>query len=267
MLGSVHDADDALQDTLLRAWRALATFEGRSRRSARALPVAHGPDGDPADGLGKPLEESVWVEPYPTPDERAEQREDLELAFVAVLQDLPANERATLLMREVLGFSARETAEALGTTPTAVNSALQRARRQLGDRGGEPVARPHDDRVAALVRRYADALQRGDVDAVLGLLTEDATWSMPPMPTWYTGRPALERFLREGPATVAWRHRITSANGQPAVACYAWDQLRGAFVLFALDVLTLRGERIAAVTAFIRTVDPARFGLPEAIGA
>jgi len=286
MLGSVHDGDEALQYTLLRAWRALAGFEGRSglrpwlfriatnvaltaagRRAARALPVGHGPEADPAEGLGKPLAESVWVEPYPTPDEHAEQREDLELAFVAVLQELPAKERATLLMREVLGFSARETAEALETTPAAVNSALQRARRQLGERDGAPAALPPDDRVAALVGRYADALQRGDVDAVLALLTEDATWSMPPMPTWYAGRPALERFLREGPATIAWRHRITSANGQPAVACYAWDQLEGAFTLFALDVLTLRGERIAAVTAFIRTVEPGRFRLPEAIEA
>ena len=298
MLGSAHDADDALQDVLLRAWRGLRGFEGRSslrswlyriatnvcltlieQRPKRVLPLDHGPAADPGDPAGEPVTESIWIGPYPSagladgraaPEARYEQRESVELAFVAALQHLPPNERAALLAREVLGFSARETADALETTTAAVNSALQRARRFAAERlpaqSQQATLRSlGDERLRKLVGAYTDALERGDAGALLALLAEDATWSMPPLPAWYRGHEAIARFLAAGPFTVRWRHLPVVANGQAAVGCYRWDADRGVFAGEVIDVLDLRGDRIAAVTAFI---DPAlfpRFGLPEAL--
>src|SRR5256714_144549 len=230
MLGSVHDAEDALQDASLRAWRGLARFEGRSslrswlytiatnsclneiaRRQRRVLPIDYGPAADPHDGPGEPLVESVWVEPYPdeklgledgfaAPDARYEQRESVELAFVAALQHLPANQRAVLILREVLGFSAQEVAESLETTVASVNSALQRARKtvdeSLPEQSQQATLRSLGDRqLSQIVESYMDAMQRGDVDAVIAMLADDAAWSMPPMSTWYRGREALRIFL------------------------------------------------------------------------
>src|ERR687886_1308693 len=234
MLGSVHDAEDALQDALLRAWRGLPRFEGRSslrswlytiatntclnaiaRRPKRVLPIDYGSPSDPHDGPGEPVVESVWVEPYPdetlgvedgfaAPEARYEQRESLELAFIAALQHLPANQRAVLILREVLGFSAAEVAESLDTTVASVNSALQRARKtvdeRLPERSQQQTLRTlGDEKLRALVERYMDAMQRGDVDAVVAMLAEDAAWSMPPLAAWYTGPEVLSRFLRFGP--------------------------------------------------------------------
>jgi RNA polymerase sigma-70 factor (ECF subfamily) len=276
MLGSVHDAEDALQDALLRAWRGLARFAGRSslrswlyriatnacldvvaRRPKRVLPIDC-----------EPLEESVWIEPYPdAPEASYEQREGVELALIAALQHLPPNQRAALILREVLGFSAREAAAALDTTVASVNSALRRARQGVRERLPEQSQQATlralgDERLRALVERYADALERADVDAVVALLTEDATWSMPPHASWYRGHESIAAFLLDGPFTVRWRHVATRANGQPAVGCYSWDEARGAYVASVLDVLTLRGERIAAVTAFLDPGVFPRFGLP-----
>jgi RNA polymerase sigma-70 factor, ECF subfamily len=286
MLGSVHDADDALQDALLRAWRGLPRLQQRGAlrswlyriatnasldllagRSRRALPVE-------AD---VPLAESAWIEPYPeavpdgraAPDARYELRESVELAFVAALQHLPPNQRAALILREVLGFSAQDVAEALETSVASVNSALQRARKALEDRLPErsqqaTLRELGDERLRALVERYADAMEHDDVEAVVAMLAEDAAWSMPPMATWYRGRSDLERFLVEGPLSgrIRWRHRLTSANGQPAVGGYTWHEAEAAFLPFALDVLTLRDDRILEVTAFIaRRADSAR--LPD----
>src|ERR671922_1537629 len=284
MLGSVHDAEDALQDASLRAWRGLARFEGRSslrswlytiatntclnliaRRPKRVLPIDYGPATDPHDGPGDPVVESVWVEPYAdeqlgledgyaAPEARYEQRESVELAFVAALQHLAPNQRAALILREVLGFSAQEVADTLGTTVASVNSALQRARatidEKLPDRSQQATLRAlGDEQVSALVERYMDALERGDVDAVVALLAEDATWSMPPCPAWYRGE-ALRAFLTEYPGRERWRHVPTRANGQVAVGCYMWDEARDGFYIAVLDVLTLRGDKVAAVTAF-----------------
>ena len=295
MLGSAADADDALQEVLLRAWRGLRAFEGRSslrswlyriatnvcltlleRRPKRVLPLDHGPPAESADAFGVPLTETVWIGPYPsgeladgraTPDAVYEQRESVELAFVAALQHLPPNERAALVAREVVGLSAQETADALGTTTAAVNSALQRARRRTRERlpaeSQQTALRSlGDERLRKLVHSYADALERGDMDALLALLGEDATWSMPPLPTWYRGHDAIAGFLAAGPFTRRWRHVPTRANGQAAVGCYMWDPERGRFEGEVIDVLTLHDGRIAAITAFI---DPAlfpRFGLP-----
>jgi RNA polymerase sigma-70 factor (ECF subfamily) len=323
MLGSVHDAEDALQDALLRAWRGLARFDGRSslrawlykittntcldviaRRPKRWLPIDHVPAADVGEAPGRPLIESVWVEPFPdvmlgladgyaAPEARYEQRESVELAFIAALQHLPASQRAVLILREVLGFSAREVADTLDTSVASVNSSLQRARTTVDERlpersQAETLRALGDERLRAIVEAYIDAMQRGDVDAVVAMLAEDAAWSMPPLATWYGGLDAVRVFLERGPLSGAWdwRRLAVSANGQPAVAAYTWRDDERCYRPFALDVLTLRGDRIEQVTAFIarsaapadeghadfpdHAVDPARvvavferFGLPD----
>ena len=259
MLGSVHDAEDALQDALLRAWRGLARFEGRSslrswlytiatnasldaiaRRPKRVLPFDHGPSIDAHDNLGLPLSETVWVEPYPeegaglgdgfaAPEARYELRESVELAFVAALQHLPANQRAALILREVLGFSAQETANTMETSVASVNSALQRARQTVDDRLPEQSQQATlralgDERLQRVVESYMDAMSRGDVDAVIGMLAEDAAWTMPPLAAWFAGREALTGFLVEGPLSGEWRwrHLPARASGQAAVGSYSW---------------------------------------------
>jgi RNA polymerase sigma-70 factor (ECF subfamily) len=291
MLGSVHDADDALQEVLLRAWRGLSGFEGRSslrtwlyrlatnacltmigQRAKRVLPVDLTPAAEVGDSLAEPTTEPLWLEPYPDPDTQVERRENIELAFVAAVQHLSGNERAALLLREVIGFSAREVAELVDASVPAVNSALQRARRIVNDHIGSHTPRSSarsitDTRLRRIVDNYIDAFERRDVDAMVGLLTDDVTWSMPPIPTWYRGRAAVTQFLIDAPMQVRWRHRITAANGQPAVACYMWDSDRQAYVAEIIDVLTLRDDRIAAVTAFMDATLFPRFGLPEALPA
>jgi RNA polymerase sigma-70 factor (ECF subfamily) len=292
MLGSLHDAEDAFQDAQLRAWRGLRRFDGRSsvrtwlykiatntsldvigKRPKRVLPLDRGPASDPFDGPGEPLVETVWIEPYPdeqlglqdgyaAPDARYEARESVELAFVAAVQFLPATQRAVLILREVLGFSAREVAEALDTSVASVNSALQRARKTVEDKmpaeSQQATLRAlGNDKVERIVERYMEALGNADVDAVVGMLAEDAAWSMPPAATWYRGE-RLPDFLRVGPLSGAWRWRHLPAhvNGQAAVGVYSWDEATGTHLPFALDVLTLEGDRIKEVTAFIvRTTD------------
>jgi len=294
MLGSVHDAEDALQEALLRAWRGLAKFEGRSslrswlytiatntcldliaRRPKRVLPIDYGPATDPHDGPGEPIVESVWIEPYPDerltiddglagPDARYEQRESIELAFVAALQHLPPNQRAVLILREVLGFSAAEVAGTLETTVASVNSALQRARKTVDERLPEQSQQATcrtigDARLSEIVDGYVDAWLRGDVDAVASMLTEDATFAMPPLASWFGGREEIREFLAGFPLSGLWRWRVVSshANGQPALGFYAWDENAGAYLPFALNVLSLRGEQISDVTAFVaRSIEP-----------
>jgi RNA polymerase sigma-70 factor (ECF subfamily) len=288
MLGSVHDAEDALQEALLRAWRGLSRFEGRSSlrswlytiatntclnliasRPKRVLPVDYGTAVDPDDGLGLPPGESLWVEPYPdeqlgledgfaAPEARFELRESVELAFVAALQNLPANQRAALILREVLGFSAREVAESLETTVASVNSALQRARKTddegLPERSQQATLRAlGDERLREVVEAYMDAMQRGDVDAVVAMLAEDAAWSMPPLPAWFSGHDGVNGFLILGPLSGdwRWRHLPARASGQAAVGSYAWYAEDNAYRPFALDVLTLDGTRIKQITSFI----------------
>ncbi len=306
MLGSVQDAEDAVQNALLRAWRSLGRFEGRSavrswlyaiatntaldivrHRSRRELPVGFGPAAAPGAPLDPPDTDPVWLEPYPdswldggtaaapSPEARYEQRESVELAFMVMLQRLPPLQRAVLVLRDVLGFSAAEVSAQLGTSVPAVNSALQRARgaarASLPARSQQSALRALGaDRAARLARRYADALAAGDADTLLSLLTADATWSMPPIPTWFTGHDTLRRWLLRDPLSVRWRHRPTRANGQLAVGCYLRVADFGDYLPWVIDVLTLApvGDRIAAVTAFIVADNPdpaaifASFGLP-----
>jgi RNA polymerase sigma-70 factor, ECF subfamily len=288
MLGSVHDAEDALQDSLLRAWRGLERFEGRSslrtwlytiatnaclnmieRRPKRVLPVDYGPATDPHVGPGEPIVESVWLEPYPdetlgledglaAPEASYEQREAVELAFIAALQHLPPNQRAVLILREVLGFSAKEVAQTLDTTVASVNSALQRARAAVDERVPEQSQQETlrslgDDGLRDLVDRYVDAWERCDVEAFASMLAEDATFAMPPLATWYKGREAISIWAAGWPLSGSWRWRtvFTHANGQPALGFYSWDEDAAAYLPFALNVLTLRGSKISDVTAFV----------------
>ena len=248
MLGSVHDAEDALQDTLLRAWRAIGRFEGRSslrswlytiatntslnliaKRPKRVLPIDYGPATDPHDGPGEPIVESIWIEPYPDerigleeghagPEARYELRESVELAFVAALQNLPANQRAVLILREVLGFSAAEVADTLETTVASVNSALQRARKsvdeRLPDQSQQATLRAiGDTRLQEIVDGYVDAWMRGDVDAVASMLSEDATFAMPPLRSWFGPREQITGVPGRLPAFRA----VALARG--SVAC------------------------------------------------
>ena len=274
MLGSVHDADDALQDALLGAWKGLPRFEGRSSlrswlytiatnaslrvlegRKRRALPGGAGAAGDPRAPLAEPLAESVWIEPYPDELLRYEDRERVELAYVAALQLLPANQRAALLLRDVLGFSARETAAMLETSVAAVNSALQRARakleRERPARSQQATLRAlGDERSRELVARFVDAWNRADVPAIVAMLADDASFSMPPLPTWFRGRDDIAAFM-ERIFRSTWRFELTSAGGQPALLGRRPDRDGGPYELRALTVLTFEGERIAAMTAFL----------------
>jgi RNA polymerase sigma-70 factor (ECF subfamily) len=301
MLGSLHDADDAVQETLLRAWRGIARFERRSslrswlyaiatnccltllgRRPQRMLPIDVVAAADASERPGVPLVESALIEPYPdgglgledgvaAPAARYELRESVELAFVAALQHLPPSQRAVLILREVLGFSAQETGASLETSVASVNSALQRARKAVAERVPERSQQATlralgDRRLREVVESYMDAMGRGDVDAVVAMLAEDAAWSMPPLASWYRGHEALRAFLAGGPLSGAWRwrHVAAHANGQAAVGCYTWRVEDGCFRPFALDVLTLDDAgRIAQVTAFIaravEPVDPERY--------
>jgi len=289
MLGSTHDADDALQDALLRAWRGIARFEGRSAvrswlytvatrtcldvvdaRGRRALPMDLGPASTVPVTGDVPRTEVAWLEPYPEagPESRYEQRESVELAVVAALQHLPGNQRAALLLFEVLGFSAAEIATAMDTSTSSVNSALQRARRLVAERV-PPTSQQRtlralgDARLRRIVEGYSGALERGDADALVALLTEDVSWSMPPMAHWYAGLDAVREFAVHVPLVCgAWRHSAVTANGQPAVASWLDVDGSGLYTAWSVDVLTLRDDRIAAITSFVGPHHHARFGLP-----
>jgi len=312
MLGSVHDAEDVLQDVLLRAWRGLHGFEGRSsvrswlysiatnaaldvtrHKSRRELPVSFGPAAPASARLGEAVTEPVWLEPFPdqwlagaSPEARYEQRESVELAFMIMLQQLPPLQRAVLVLRDVLGFSPAEMSRQLGTTEASVNSALQRARAAARDglpaRSQQATVRDlGGQRVSAIAARYADAIERGDAGTLVSMLTEDAAWSMPPIPTWFQGRGAIRDWLIRDVLAERWQHRATRANGQLAVGCYLPGRRPGRYLAAVLDVLTLDGDRIAAVTGFLVPGTPgtpgpvpagptgaevfARFGLPAAL--
>jgi RNA polymerase sigma-70 factor, ECF subfamily len=300
MLGSMHDAEDALQEATLRAWRGLERFEGRSslrswlyriatnaclraieRRPARVLPIDYGPAADPHDGLAARVTESVWVEPYAddedgpsAPAARYERRESIELAFVAALQHLPARQRAVLILRDVLGFSARKVADTLESSPGAIDSALQRAHASVQSRLPEQSQQATlralgDERLSEIVGVYVDAWERGDVEALVELLAQDARITMPPIPTWYEGRDAVasflgERVLRSGRP---WRLLPIRANGMVAFAQYMRDEQTQRLLAHGITVLTLRGEQIEEITAFLTPELFSRFGLPSELAA
>jgi RNA polymerase sigma-70 factor, ECF subfamily len=284
MLGSAADAEDALQETLLRAWRALPRFEGRSalsswlyriatnvclrmieRRPRRVLPLDAEAGGEP-----------VWLEPYPdaalegpaSPEARYEQRESVELAFAAALQHLPPRQRAVLLLRDVLGFAPAEIADVLEASPASVYSALQRARaaveERLPARSQQATLRTVGDaKLRTIVERYVKAWEAGDVASITAMLTADATFAMPPLPEFYVGREAIGAFLAAGPMarTGRWRHLPMSANGQASVAVY--EVVDGRVLAHAIELLELDDDgAITGVMAFLTAEPFERFGLP-----
>ncbi|HEU4383943.1 MAG TPA: sigma-70 family RNA polymerase sigma factor [Anaeromyxobacteraceae bacterium] len=293
MLGSASEADDAVQETLLRAWRSLGGFDGRASlrtwlyriatnvcldaladRSRRERPVAMGPPGTVHDDL---LERprSHWLEPIPDmqalpadgdPAERAVLRQSIRLAFVAALQRLAPRQRAALLLAEVLGWPAAEIASALGTSVAAANSALQRARATLA---GSPPAEADLAELThaqeALLERYVAAFERYDVDALAALLREDVTLSMPPYTLWLRGPEAVrDWFLGRGIGCRGSRLVPVAANGLPAFAQYRPGEPGRPHQPWSLVVLELSGDRIAAMTHFLDTATLfPRFGLPS----
>jgi len=287
MLGSVQDAEDALQESLLAAWRGLPSFEGRSslrtwlfrvttnvclrlsaRRPRRMLSYEYGPARSDTGDLGEPVIGPVWLEPWPEdptaedPANAYERRESIELAYVAALQHLPGNQRAVLILREVLGFSATEVAEMLDTTPASVNSALQRARATLPRRSQQDeLAALGDDGRRQLVEAFVTAWERADLPALLDLLTADARFTMPPLPAWFDGREAVGRFMAERVFATPWRLVPITANAQPALACYQFDG--EAFRLGAVNVLTVRDGRIAWLAGFLDPQVTRNFKLPD----
>jgi RNA polymerase sigma-70 factor (ECF subfamily) len=298
MLGSLQDAEDAVQETFLRAWRNLSSFQARSslrtwlytiatnvclraleRRPARVLPIDYGPPSDPHKPIEQPLVESVWIEPYPDerlgldnglagPEARYEQRESIELAFVAALQLLAPRQRAVLILRDVLGFSGAEVAEALETTPASVYSALQRAHATLEQRRPDRTQQATlrslgDEQLKGIVRRYVDAWARNDVDAIVAMLTDTATLAMPPIPSWYSGREAIEKVLRDVvfDGTRSWRMLSTAANGQLAVGAYELDSA-GVYAPHGVTVLTLEGPLLGEIVHFRNPSMIDWFGLP-----
>jgi RNA polymerase sigma-70 factor (TIGR02960 family) len=299
MMGSVHDAEDLVQDTYLRAWRAADRFEGRSSlrtwlyriatnacltaiesRGRRPLPSGL---GAPSDDPERPVVEAPdvpWLEPVPDAMFRDEQptdpaavvvsRSSMRLALVAALQHLPPRQRAVLLLREVLKWRAAEVAELLGTTTASVNSALQRARAQLQQAAltEDELSEPTDPAQRELLDRYAKAFENSDVSAIVQLFKEDAVWEMPPFPEWFRGRDAIARLIGAqcpiGPGEGLMLP--TAANGQPAFALYSRHE-GGDHLPFQLHVLTLDGDRVERATAFFGKDLFRVFGLPDSIPA
>lgn len=299
MLGSIHDAEDLVQETYLRGWRSYGDFEGRAslrtwlyriatnacltaleHRARRPLPTGIGaPSTEPEGDLSAIPPEIVWLQPIPDatmavdaaaadPASVVAARAGLRLALVAALQCLPPRQRAVLILRDVLAWRAAEVAELLGMTATAVNSLLKRARTRLADVAPEAdeLREPSEAEQREILDRWATAFVDADVDTLMELLTADAIWEMPPQPMWFQGTEMLRRLLQSrlrGPGR--YRRMIpTSANGQPAFALYlpGKDERAGKLVAGSLQVITFQGGRIGKVSAFRTPALIALAGLP-----
>jgi RNA polymerase sigma-70 factor, ECF subfamily len=297
MLGSVHDAEDQVQETLLRAWRSYGEFEGRASvrtwlyriatnaclraletSSRRPLPSGLGAPGEDADwpaGAGRP--QVPWLEPIPDallgagaadPASAVAARDGMRLALIAALQYLPGRQRAVLILRDVLAWRAAEVAELLGVSTVAVNSALQRARARLRQvaPAEDELREPADTGDRALLGRYAAAFENADTAALMELLRDDASFEMPPLPTWFTGRAQIGAFLEShvlrGPGDLVMIPVL--ANGQPAFAAYLRDP-DGVHRAHAIQVLTITGSRISGIVSFLDPGLFAAFSLPPAL--
>jgi RNA polymerase sigma-70 factor (ECF subfamily) len=294
IVGSVQDAEDLVQETLLAAWRGFERFEGRAelrtwlyriatnrclnalRDRSRRPQTSPAPPVSPEPPAPTRLAEPLWLEPYPDalldgvdlPESRYERREALGLAFVAGLQRLPPRQRAALVLRDSLGFSARETADMLGTTEVAANRLLSRARDGLPPLERNQAPLPESPAERELVDRFVRAFQAGDVAGVLATLADDALLTMPPAPLVYQGPAAIGRFLSTVPAggrLEQFRLVQTRANGQPAFGCYLRDPHASIGHAYGLMVLTLACDRIAAITGFPDTSVFRAFDLPRTI--
>jgi RNA polymerase sigma-70 factor (ECF subfamily) len=306
MLGSFHEAEDLVQETYLRAWRARDRFEGRTSlrnwlyriatnvcltalsstsRARRLTPEAYGPSASASElPLGKPVTEVAWLEPYPDaglpdmtdeapgPEARYEMHESVRLAFVAAIQQLPPRQRAVLLLRDVLGWSAIEAAELLESSVASVNSALQRARGSVEARAPhvETLGSNADASERDLLGRYITAWEASDIESLVTLLREDAVLSMPPWSQWFGGPDAIRAFLQWG-MRAGRRYRLvaTRANGQPAFGQYVWraENPDGGYEAHALIVLTLEGDAISAMTIFVDRQLVLEFDLPASVAA
>jgi RNA polymerase sigma-70 factor, ECF subfamily len=297
LLGSLEDAEDLVQETLLRAWQRLDSFEGRAalrtwlykiatnacldtldKKRRRGLPPARVPAGDPGQPLEPPTQEFTWLEPYPdewlpdagpSPEARYVQRESISLAFLSALQTLPPRQRAVLVLRDALDWPAAEVAQALELTVSAVNSALHRARAALTKPGAAQVAEgarrlPPDADLRALLTRYVQAWETADVTTLIGLLQDDATFTMPPSPSWFAGRAAIQLILTTVAFRTRWRLRPIGVNGQPGFALYKADA-DGVYRGAAVQVLTVTAAgQITDITTFMIPALVERFGLPGA---
>ena len=304
MMGSFHDAEDVLQDAQLKAWRGLDSFDGRASfrtwmfrvatnacldalrtRRRRVLPHDICDAGDPARGLGDQRHDVPWLEPYPDahlpsrtdPAAAAELRESVRLAFVRALQILPPRQRAVLILRDVLDWSAREVATALETSVAAVNSLLQRARataaRHNAKTDREPMRGMRDGQKAEMAARYVRAWEAGDMDAIVAMLTADAIHAMPPWPAWFVGRQALRILYSgyevwgSGPGPGVFRMVPTAMNGELAFAEYCREQPDGPYRALALTVavLDLSGTHIAEKVSFVSADLVVRLGFPRTL--
>jgi len=303
ILGSLQDAEDLVQETMLRAWRRLDTFEGRAsfrawlykiathacfdaldKRPRRTLPAATAPAADPRQPVTPPVNEPIWLEPFPdemlpdasqSPEARYALHESIRLAFLTALQILPARQRVVLLMRDVLAWRANEVAEMLELTVPAVNSALHRARTTLANEyhaGGmtERSPTPADETARALLERYVQVWETADMPGLLALLKEDAALSMPPSPSWYAGRSAIGAFasttIFAGEARGRWRLLPTQANAQPAFGLYQRDEA-GAYHAHSIQVVSLAGVQVTGIITFAKPELFARFNLPAELRA
>ena len=298
MLGSLHDAEDITQEAMLRAWNRRQSFEGRSslktwlhkiatnacldaldQRKPRSLPAELGPAARPGQPPDAPVQDPIWLTPAPDsilaasepgPEARYSLRESVALAFLVALQLLPPKQRAVLLLRDVLGWHADEVAEALGLTVAAANSALQRARETVeagSERKETAMAETPDEGTLALLTRYMRAWVEADHAALVGLLHEEVTAAMPPMPTWYQGRESVGLLLGQllaGDGRGRFRMQLISANGQPAMATYQRDAT-GIYRPFGIQLLDLSGDRIRGMVSFLDPTLFRSFGLPETI--
>jgi RNA polymerase sigma-70 factor (ECF subfamily) len=294
MLGSVHDAEDLVQETYLRAWRSYEAFEGRSslrtwlyriatnaclnalqHSSRRVLPSGLGNPTDDPELPAPPAPEVTWLEPMPdslfgpAPDDPAAivaSRSGMRLALIATLQHLPAQQRSVLILRDVLAWPATQVAELLGTTTTAVNSTLQRARARLQKLApaSDDITEPADPRQRELLDRYTAAFENVDIPALTRLLSEDAVWEMPPILAWFTGRDTLGRLIASRLARGPGGKRLlpTRANGQPAFGIYL-RRGNGEYHAHSIQVLTITGSAITHVVAFHDPDLFELFGLPR----
>lgn len=285
MLGSVHDAEDTVQETYLQAWRAYDDFEGRSslrtwlykiatNACLKALekhkrrPLPHGlgtAPGDPDEPLADPQRELLWLEPFPTPADTVDARQTTRLALIAALQHLQPRQRAVLILRDVLMWRADEVAGLLDITTPAVNSLLQRARAHVGDLSQDDVLEPDDPVAISTVDRLMKAFENADNAALMRLLTDDAVWEMPPIPTWFAGPSAIGRFLARlwciAPENVKFV-RMT-ANDQPALAWWLRDRAGGPYQAHCIQVLDVTTDGITHATSFMDSSLFPSFGLPQ----
>ena len=310
ILGSLHEAEDMVQETYIKAWKHIGAYEGRAsfrswlykiatntcldfldtKRSRRLLPFQIDTASNPDAPIVPPSPELTWLEPFPdewlavtaavNPEARYSQSESISLSFLTALQVLPARQRAVLILRDVLDFSAAETAEVLELTVSSVNSALNRARKTLTGRykGKIPEISKMslvDEKAKRLLDHYVQAWQAADVNGLVSLLKRDAILAMPPSPSWYQGPTAIGKFVAAtvfandrmfpGKARNRWRFLPTRANGAHALAMYQRDEA-GQYVAFGLQVLIWEGDKLSQIVNFIDPRLPASFGLPTTLG-